>query len=45
MTRRCKVCGGEMVASGKVRYKSPVTKRVKESPVRRCKKCGHRVIG
>ena len=45
MTRRCKVCGGEMAPGGKVRYKNPVTKRVKESPVWRCKKCGYRVIG
>ncbi len=42
--RRCKVCGGEMVASGKVQYKNPVTKRAKESKVLRCKKCGHRLI-
>lgn len=44
MPKRCKVCGGRMVASGKVQYKNPVTKRAKASSVLRCVKCGHRLI-
>jgi DNA-directed RNA polymerase subunit RPC12/RpoP len=44
MTRKCKICGGVMVASGKVQYKHPISRRRKESKVIRCQKCGHRMI-